>query len=61
MDTQQWVQRCAARLHEQWPRLPDEQLCEVAEELRREVERQADNPEHAAIEWLRRGIPTDAR
>lgn len=25
--------------------------------LRREVDRQADNPEHAAFEWLRHGIP----
>jgi hypothetical protein len=58
MDPQEWVARCTARLHQQWPRLPDDQLREVAEELRRKVERQSDDPEHAALEWLRRGIPT---
>jgi hypothetical protein len=60
MSPQEWVQRCAARLHEQWPRLPDDQLREVAAELQRKVERQAADPEHAAVEWLHQGIP-DAR
>jgi len=57
MDSQDWVARCAARLHDQWPRLPDEQLREVAEELRRNAERQLEEPEHAAFEWLRHGMP----
>lgn len=58
MNTDEWVQRCAARLHEQWPRVPHDQLAEVAAELQRNVEQQANNPEHAAVEWLRQGIPT---
>lgn len=57
MDPHLWIARCTARLHRQWPRLPDDQLREVAEELRREVEREANDPEHAAVEWLRRGMP----
>jgi len=57
MDSQDWVARCAARLHDQWPRLPDEQLREVAEELRRNAQRQMEEPEHAAVEWLRYGMP----
>ena len=57
MNPQDWVTRCAARLHDQWPRLPDEQLREVAEELRHHAERQLEEPEHAAVEWLRHGMP----
>lgn len=57
MNPQDWVTRCAARLHDQWPRLPDEQLREVAEELRRHAERQLEEPEHATVEWLRHGMP----
>lgn len=41
-------------------RLPDDQLREVAAELQRKVECQVSEPEHAAVEWLRQGIP-DAR
>jgi hypothetical protein len=57
MDPQDWVARCATHLHDQWPRLPDEQLREVAAELRRHAERQLEEPEHAAAEWLRHGMP----
>jgi hypothetical protein len=57
VDPQQWIERCAARLHEQWPRLPDDQLREVAEQLRRDAERHLDEPERAAADWLRLGIP----
>ena len=57
MDTHQWIARCSARLHEQWPRVPPEQLAEVAAELERKARRALDEPEHAAVEWLRQGIP----
>lgn len=57
MDPRQWVARCAARLRRQWPRVPPEQIDEVAEELLRELERRTDDPERAATEWLRQGIP----
>jgi hypothetical protein len=55
MNSHEWIER--SRLQHQWPRLPPQQLREVAEELRREVERQSD-PEHAAAQWLRQGMPT---
>ena len=53
MDPKECVQRVAARLHEQWPRLPDDQLREGAAEIQRELE----EPEHAAELWLRQGMP----
>lgn len=60
MNTQEWLQRCAERLHERWPRVPHEQLAEVAAEIQRNALRQLDEPEHAAAQWLRQGLP-DAR
>jgi hypothetical protein len=57
MDRQEWVARCARRLHERWPRVPQDQLREVAAQLRHEHERQLEEPEHAAAEWLRLGMP----
>ena len=60
MNSELWIARCTARLHRQWLRLPDDQLREVAEELRRDVEREVNDPEHAAELWLRQGIPGDA-
>jgi hypothetical protein len=58
MDRQEWVARCSARLRARWPRVPQEQLDEVAGEIQRHVQRQIDEPERAAVEWLRQGIPT---
>jgi hypothetical protein len=55
MNTQEWLQRCAERLQARWPRVPREQLAEVAAEIQRDAERQLEEPEHAATEWLRRG------
>jgi hypothetical protein len=52
-----WIVRCAEQLHEQWPRVPLEQLREVADEIRLEHERTLKEPELAAILWLRRGLP----
>ena len=60
MNTQEWLARCSARLHVQWPRVPNEQLAEVAVEIQRNALRQLEEPEHAAAEWLRLGMP-DAR
>jgi hypothetical protein len=57
MNAEEWVTRCADRLHEQWPRVPDDQLREVAAQLRRDAERQLDEPENTASQWLRQGIP----
>jgi hypothetical protein len=57
MDKQEWVVRCAERLHERWHRVPQDQLLEVAAEIQRGVERQLEEPERAAVEWLRKGLP----
>jgi hypothetical protein len=57
MDSDQWLARCAARLHQRWPHVPDDQLREVAADIQRNAWRQIKEPEHAAVEWLRQGIP----
>lgn len=57
MDSKDWLARCAARLHQQWPHVPDDQLREVAADLQREAWRRIAEPEHAAAEWLRQGLP----
>jgi len=57
VDRNEWLARCAERLHEQWPRLPLDQLEEVAAEIQRNAQRQVEEPEHAALEWLRLGMP----
>ena len=57
MDTNEWVARCSARLHAQWPRVPREQRDEVATEILRDRRWQQAEPERAAVEWLRQGIP----
>ena len=61
METQEWVARCAARLHERWRHVPDDQLREVAAEIQRNAWRQIAESEHAAVEWLRHGIADTAR
>jgi hypothetical protein len=57
MNRQEWIARCTARLREQWPRLALEQLQEVAEELHHDAQRQLEEPERAATQWLRQGMP----
>jgi hypothetical protein len=59
MHQQEWIARCAARLRTQWPRVPQAQLNELAEELRVRALRALDEPESAAVGWLNLGIPTD--
>jgi hypothetical protein len=59
MDRQEWVGRCVGRLHEQWPRAAREQLQEVAEELHGLALRHVEQPESAALDWLKQGIPAE--
>jgi hypothetical protein len=62
MDRKEWIARCSARLHAQWPTVPHEQLVEVAAEIENRVRRQLQEPECAAADWLRQGIPdTESR
>ena len=53
--------RCSARLHAQWPRVLQEQRDEVAAEIRRDSRWQMCEPERAAVEWMRQGIPVEGR
>lgn len=57
MNGSEWVARCSARLHAQWPRLHRDQRDEVAYELLRDSRWQHLEPEQAAVDWLRQGIP----
>jgi hypothetical protein len=57
METNEWVARCSARLHARWPSLAREQRDEVAGELCRQDQWRRLEPENAAIEWLRQGLP----
>ncbi len=58
MDTTEWVARCSARLHAQWPRLQREQRDEVARDIWKDQRWQHSEPEVAVVEWLSQGIPT---
>jgi len=60
MEANEWVTRCSARLHAQWPRLPREQRDEVAASLWQEERWRCLEPEQAAVQWLRQGIPNAA-
>ena len=57
MTESEWITRCSARLHAQWPRLRREQRDEVAKDLWSEQRWQQSEPEVAVVEWLRQGIP----
>jgi hypothetical protein len=57
MDEQEWVARCSARLHAQWPRLQRQQRDEAAKELWLKEDLRSHEPEDAAVKWLRQGIP----
>jgi hypothetical protein len=57
MDTNEWVFRCSARLHAQWPRLPRSQRDEVASDLGTDQRWRQMEPETAVVEWLSQGIP----
>ena len=59
MNASEWVARCSARLHAQWPRLQREQRDEVASEIQRDSRWQQLEPERAAVEWLRQGMPVE--
>jgi hypothetical protein len=57
METNEWIARCSARLHAQWPRLHREQRDEVAFDLLADPRWQQMEPETAVVEWLAQGIP----
>ena len=59
-DKCEWVTRCSARLHAQWPRIGREQRDELATELWADTHWRSIEPEQAAVEWLRQGMPNTA-
>ena len=58
MEVEEWIARCSARLHAQWPRLLREQRDEVAKELWASERWKPLEPENAAAQWLQQGIPS---
>jgi hypothetical protein len=58
MNAHEWTWRCAEKLHEQWPRVDPGDLVNVAEALQREDRWKGMEPDAAAVEWLRQGIPS---
>jgi hypothetical protein len=59
MDRQEWVSRCIGRLHVQWPRAARVELEELAVELYGQTLRHCEQPESAAFDWLKQGIPPE--
>lgn len=61
MDEYEWIIRCSARLHAQWPRIARELRDEVAGEFWAEERWIRREPEQAAVDWLAQGIPGNRR
>ena len=57
METTEWVAKCSARLHAQWPRLHRDQRDKVAQDLWNDLRWQQIEPEVAVVEWLRQDLP----
>lgn len=56
MSDVEWVQRCADRLQQQWPRASREDLEDTARELHRQEHWREQPAEDAAVTWLRLGV-----
>jgi hypothetical protein len=52
----EWIERCAARLHEQWRHASHDDLLEAARELCVQDKWRRFAPEVAAVAWLRLGV-----
>lgn len=52
----QWIDRCAARLREQWRSVEAARLDDLAVELWSDPRWNTLAPEAAAVEWLRQGV-----
>lgn len=59
MNAQEWVARCSARLHAQWPRLHQDMRDEVAADLWNDARWQTMKPEQAVVAWLQQGVSAD--
>lgn len=56
MNHHEWVCRCSARLHAQWPRLARYDRDEAARQLWQQENWRLQDPEVATVEWLRSGL-----
>ncbi len=61
LDRHEWVIRCSARLHAQWPRIGREQHDEAAEELWRAGSWRELERVQAAAAWIDLGAPACER
>ena len=57
VNTNEWAWKCAERLHQQWPRVDRVDLEHLAEALLTDERWRLLEPQTAADEWLRQGIP----
>jgi hypothetical protein len=55
---QEWIVRCAHRLRQRWRTVDIASLEEIAAQLLADETLRAKPPVDAAVEWLRRGIPS---
>jgi hypothetical protein len=55
-----WIAGCSARLQQQWPTIDPTRLDDLAIDLSRDDRWRALEPQRAAVEWLRQGIPSAA-
>lgn len=56
MDSDEWTRRCAGRLREEWPDLPEDELFDAAAVLWAAEKWRRFGPEVAAVAWLRQGV-----
>ena len=56
MDSDEWTRRCAGRLSEEWPDLPEDELFDAAAVLWAAEKWRRFGPEVAAVAWLRQGV-----
>ena len=59
MDPQEWQRGFAARLQNQWPTIPIDELLDAAGDLWRDEHWRAMLPEEAAETWLKLGVLSD--
>jgi hypothetical protein len=53
-----WIAQCSYRLREHWRTVDLQSLEEVAQQLWADQDLRTKRPEEAAVQWLRRGIPS---
>ena len=59
MDAQEWQRGFAARLQNQWPTIPIDELLDAAGDLWCDEHWRAMSPEESAVRWLKLGVLAD--